>query len=145
MYWKRGIDMSIIVNPPRDEGHQVTANQSINTQTGNVENVRNNDTIMQLLSLNVRMVHIEFAGEGDSGGIEYTSYQDLNDHTVVVPDDLRSRVDDLIYEKIQQIGADFNNDGCNGTATFDVARRTVSIELNTRIIDYDTSSEVYHV
>jgi hypothetical protein len=105
-----------------------------------------------LAAANITSVTVEFDGVGDSGGIEYISANSGDTRTELpvgsVPfhqaecgDDaselmqqtLREAIESLCYDSLaDEHGGWANDDGAYGTFTFNVATRTIEVELGVR-------------
>lgn len=104
----------------------------------------------------VARIRVEFDGGGDSGQIETIDAQSHDGAPAPLPDDalplrlsdaldgtprydaqsVRDVVETLVYDCLDQgHGGWENNDGGYGTFTFDVAARTIRLEMNVRVME----------
>jgi hypothetical protein len=67
--------------------------------------------------LGIASVEIDFSGSGDSGNIDYITFTPIS----LADDILRQEVEDWAYTFLEGRGIDwYNNDGGQGTITFDI-------------------------
>lgn len=116
-----------------------------------------------LASANITKVLVEFDGEGDNGQIESITASrngantDLPPTAVLVQSvgwgatepvttewSLAEAIETLCYDYLEYTHGGFeNNDGGYGNFRFDVANRTVSLEMNERYIDIHTTNHTF--
>lgn len=118
----------------------------------------------RLATTEVGRIRVEFDGGGDSGQIESIDAQSRDGVSIDLPDDtvsllrsdgpadppcheaqsLRNAVETLAYACLYQSHAGWeNNDGGFWTFSFDVAERTILLEMNTRISDVESSEHLF--
>ncbi len=77
----------------------------------------------------LKIVNITYSGSGDEFG-DFWNIVDENEVDIPNSQEFMSEADDLIWHCLENSGADFNNDGSEGTITFDFDAMKVKIENN---------------
>lgn len=144
--------MSIIVPRPRRDEQDLQRQQPAPSRTPqphpNVTpfagvSTANAELIRDLATLGVFRASVTFDGSGDDGSIEYPVFYDRNGNVVDLEETWETEVYDLCSLKIDDAGADFNNEGCFGEAILYVESGTVHVDLNTRVESSEHSEETF--
>lgn len=93
----------------------------------------------QLKNKGVALVVIRFDGAGDNGDIENIDFFDANNQAVAVAE-LKKDLCALAFEILDRQGVTFDDEGAFGEIVIDVENGKAELEVNTRYVDYETSS-----
>ena len=116
-----------------------------------------------MAQLGILSVNVEFSGAGDSGEIESIDlnymafsneskaedFQKNHDEVAVVPEEVEERLTELVGNLSDSIleGSEvpdwYNNEGGHGTLVWNPATKTIEVEVNERVIGYETTHLTY--
>jgi hypothetical protein len=122
------------------------------------------DAWATMANLGVVSITVSFSGEGDSGQIDdvglfcvampakghrQEAWQKNREALAALPDDSQDHLKELVESLSDSVLQDgnvpdwYNNDGGNGSLIWTLATKTIEVEVNQKVVEYETTTLTY--
>lgn len=85
------------------------------------------ECLTALAAAGVATVHASYSGSGDEGQVDYVGGFTAENLELVLDGETEEALGAWLDDLLDEVGANFDNDGCAGEITIDVAARTVHV------------------